>query len=796
MIKNYLKIALRNFQRHKGYSFINIAGFAIGMACCLIILIYVRHDLSYDRYHKDNERIYRIAIEFREQTANSVFALISPTVAPAIKADYPQVEYAARAMPTSSRLVKKEERLYYEDRFMYADQELFDIFTIPFIQGNPQEALTRPQTLVISERMAQKYFGNSYPIGGTLDINQRVYEITGVVANSPENTHLKYDLIASLETLKDWNEMTNWHSTMFYTYLKLQPNVNVEEFSQKVSRVADKYVGEQLSKWGTTYHYFLQPISSIHLHSHLRYEIEPPGNPIYVYIFSFVGFFILLIACLNFMNLSTARAANRAKEVGLRKVVGAQRLQLIGQFLGESLLVALLSLGLALVIARFAIPLLNDLTGIPLSFDAFLNPVVLFSLIGGAIIVGLAAGLYPAFVLSAFRPAVTLKGTLGSGSRGLALRTVLVVSQFAITVVLIIGTLTMYKQFNFMKNQYLGFEKEQKLILPLRGGIDIQENYETTKDMFSKHSSITGVTVSSSVPGRAVSNFGIKLVGEEDDKGQSMYHLHFDDDFIPDYGIEMAAGRAFQKGMSTDIRGAFLINEAAVKAFGWSSPEEALGKRLQTGWGGRVNPIIGVTKDFHYRGLQTEVEPLVMEFMPEAFDNITLSLDITNLKESLAFVESQWKALFPGNPFESFFLDADFDRQYRADEQVGSIFGIFTFLGLFIACLGLLGLASFTAESRTKEIGIRIILGASVAGIVFMLSKQFTKWVLLANIIAWPVAYFAMHSWLQGFAYRVNIGILTFVLSAVMALLIALLTVGYQAIKAAIANPVDSLRYE
>jgi len=679
---------------------------------------------------------------------------------------------------------------------MYADQELFDVLTFRFIQGNTQEALTRPNTLVVSQRMATKYFGNANPLGYTLEINQQEYEITGVVTDSPKNTHLKYDLIVSLETLKDWDEMTNWYSTMFYTYLKLRPGVNMEEFSSQISRLADKYVGEQLKSWGTIDHYFLQPISSIHLHSHLRYETEPPGNPVYVYIFSFVGLFILLIACLNFMNLSTARAANRAKEVGLRKVVGAQKLQLIGQFLGESLLVALLSLGLALIIARFTIPLLNNLTGISLSFDAFWNPTVLFSLVGGAIIVGLAAGLYPAFLLSAFRPAVTLKGTTSSGSRGLALRTILVVAQFAISVALIIGTLTMHRQFSFMKNQYLGFEKEQKLILPLRGGIDIQENYETVKDTFSKHSSITGVTISSSVLGRAVSNFSIKLVGEEDDKSQSMFHLYFDHDFVPDYGIEMAAGRAFKKGMSTDIRGAFLINEAAVKAFGWSSPEEALGKRLLTGWGGRVNPVIGVTKNFHYRGLQTEVEPLVMEFMPEALDNITLSLDTTNLKETLAFVESQWKALFPGNPFESFFLDADFDQQYRADEQVGSIFGIFTSLGLFIACLGLLGLASFMAQSRIKEIGIRKILGASVAGIVFMLSKQFTKWVLLANIIAWPVAYFAMHSWLQGFAYRVNIGILTFVLSALMALLIALLTVGYQAIKAAVANPVDALRYE
>jgi putative ABC transport system permease protein len=796
MLRNYLKIALRNFQRHKGYSFINIAGFAIGMACCLLILIYVRHELSYDRYHKDVERIYRIVIDIRTQTANRVFSLVSPTVAPALKADFPQVEYAARAIPTSSRLVRKGDRFFYEDRFMYADQELFDIFTIPFIHGNPQEALTRPQTLVISERMAQKYFGSSSPIKETLEMNRKEYEITGVVADSPENTHLKYDFIASLETLKDWGEMTNWHSTMFYTYLKLKPKVNVEEFSQQVSRIADKYVGERLRSWGDTYHYFLQPISSIHLHSHLRYESEPPGNPIYIYILSFVGLFILLIACLNFMNLSTARAANRGKEVGLRKVVGAKKLQLIGQFLGESLLVAFLSLGLALVIARFAIPLLNNLTGISLSFDLFLNPFVLFSLICGAIMVGLAAGLYPAFVLSAFRPAVTLKGAMSSGSRDLALRKVLVVSQFAISVVLIIGTLTMYKQFKFMKNQYLGFEKDQKLILPLRGGINIKENYETVKDMFSKHSSITGATVSSNVPGRGVSNFSIKLVGEEDDKSQSMFHMYFDHDFIPDYGIEIVAGRAFQKGMSTDIRGAFLINEAAVKAFGLSNPEEALGKRLLTGYGGRVNPVIGVTKNFHYRGLQTEVEPLVMEFLPEAFDTVTLSLDIADLKESLAFVESQWKELFPENPFESFFLDVDFDRQYRADEQVGSIFGIFTFLGLSIACLGLLGLASFMAQSRIKEIGIRKILGASVAGIVFMLSKQFTKWVLLASIIAWPIAYFAMHSWLQEFAYRINIGILTFVLSAVLALLIALLTVSYQAIKAAISNPVDALRYE
>jgi len=376
------------------------------------------------------------------------------------------------------------------------------------------------------------------------------------------------------------------------------------------------------------------------------------------------------------------------------------------------------------------------------------------------------------------------------------MRNVLVVVQFAISVVLIVGTLLMARQFNFMKNQHLGFEKEQKLILPLRGGISIQENYETVKDLFSKHPSISDATVSSTVPGRGVSNFAISLVGEEDPKNQSMFHMYFDPDFIPDYGIEMVAGRAFQKDMSTDVAGAFLINEVAVTAFGWSNPEEAITKRLKTGFGGRINPIIGVTKNFHYRGLQTQVEPLVMEFNPQLFRYITLSIDISDLKETLAFIESQWKSMFPNNPFESFFLDTDFDHQYRSDEQVGRIFGIFTVLGLLIACLGLLGLASFTAESRTKEIGIRKVLGASVTGIVFMLSKQFTKWVLLANVIAWPAAYYIMSRWLKNFAYRADINILIFVLSAFLVLAVALLTVSFQSIRAATANPAESLRYE
>ncbi len=797
MIMNYLKIALRNFRRHKGYSFINIAGFATGMACCMLILIFVRQELSFDRYHENIDRLYRVAIDIRTQTSNRVFAPITPLAGPTLKTDFPQVAQTARVLTAQGRLVKRDEVFFYEDLFMFADPELFEVLTIPFIQGDPKSALAQPQSLVITQRMAKKYFGGSDPIQKMLSINQRDYKITGIVADPPENTHLKYDLIASLVTLADWEEMTNWFSTMFYTYVKLHPKVNGEEFSTSVSNLADKYVKDKLQKSGDEFHFFLQPLAGIHLHSNIRYEVEPPGNPDYIYILSLVGSIILLIAVLNFMNLATARATKRANEVGMRKVVGAQRRQLIGQFLGESLLVSLVSLGFALILARLTAPFLNRILGTSLSYKVLLDPGILLFLFLSGIAVGLIAGLYPAFLLSRFKPIATLKGkSMGPSGLGLGLRSALVVLQFSVTVALITGTLTMYKQFNFMKNEHLGFEKEQKLILPLRGGISIEENFETVKELFIKHPSITTATVSSSVPGRGVSNFGTRLVGEENDQNQSMFHLYFDSDFIPNYGIEIVAGRAFQREMSTDKAGAFLLNEAAVTAFGWSRPEEALGKRIQTGRGGRVNPVIGITKDFHYRGLQNKVEPLIMEYLPETFRILTLSLEISDLSETLAFVESEWNILFPGNPFEHFFLDTDFNQQYRADEQMGRIFSIFTYLGLFIACLGLLGLASFTAEIRTKEIGIRKVLGASVTGIVLMLSKQFTRWVLMANLIAWPLAYLFMNRWLENFAYRTGISLWTYLFSGGIALLIALLIVSYQCIRIATANPVDSLRYE
>lgn len=796
MFKNYLKVAWRNFWKHKGYSFINLAGFSLGMACCVIILVYVRHERSFDSYHKDIDRIFRISMDIRTKTANRLFAPISDTAGPALKADYPQVEASARVWPRLGRLIKRDDVINYEDLFMFADQSLFEVLTIPLLRGDSRAALVRPGTLVVTESLARKYFGRDDPLGKVLDINGQKYEITAIAQDSPENTHLRYGLIASMATVENENIMNNWHSTMFYTYLKIKPGVDSAEFSKLISRLADKYVKARLDAWGEVYHYFLQPVRGLHLATPLRYEIDPPSNPIYLTILSVVGMFTLLIACLNFMNLATARSINRGREVGLRKVVGAEKRQLMGQFLGEAFLATLASMVLAVLFVRATIPVLNGLTGAGLRWQWLFSLSVLGILAGGAVIVGLAAGLYPAVVLSSFRPVTALRGALARGRSSLTLRTALVIVQFSISSALVVGTLFMHKQFQFMKSQPLGFDKEQKLVVPFRGGISVEKNYPFLKNAFLSNAAIEGAAFSSSVPGTTVSNFAIRLVGEADDKNQSMFHIYFDDDFIPLYGISMAAGRAFQKNMATDVAGAFLINEAAVKAFGWSRPEEALGKRLRTGLGGRVLPIIGVTKDFHYRGLQAPVEPLVMEFNPGRFYFLTLQVSSAGLKSVFAFVEKRWKDTFPGRPFESFFLDDAFNKQYQADERVGRIFGIFMLLGLFIACLGLFGLASFTAESRTREIGIRKVLGAASLRIVFLLSKQFAIWVLAANFIAWPAAYVFIQRWLRNFAFRTTLGPAIFILSGIIILAIAILTTSFQTVRAASANPADSLRHE
>lgn len=796
MFRNYLKIAFRNISRHKGYSFINIFGLAIGILCCIFIFLYVHHEMNYDRYHADHDRIFRVAEDIQTKTSNRIFAAVSPPLALALKENFPQVEYAGRLRNNGTALIRYLDKTFYQRNFYLADQEILHIFTIPFLKGNPRGALVRTNTLVISERMAAKYFDSQDPLGKILKINDQDYEITGVVTNPPANTHWKYDFIASLKTLENSSFMTNWYATMAYTYIKLAPDTDVKVFAAQVRHIADKYVGETLRRRGRIYRYFLQPLAGIHLHSHIRGEIEPPGNPNMIIIFSTVGLLILLIACINFINLTTARSANRAKEVGLRKVVGSQRKQLVLQFLGESFIAALAAVITAMSLAGLIMPMFNNSIGTQFTPSHLYQLPVIVLMLALVLFIGLTAGIYPAFIMSGFKPVSVLKASLPTGSTKSLLRRVLVVMQFSISIILIIGTIGVHKQLQFMKHRNLGFDKEQKLVIPMLGGIRIDKNYNIIKDKYLQHASIHNATASSSAPGRGVTNFSTRLVGEENDKNQDMFYLYLDPDFIPNYNIKIITGRTFDKKMQTDEKTTCLVNRAALKEFGWRSPQQAIGKVLKTGWGNRDLRIIGVTENFHYRGLQHKVEPLVMEWNPERFRSMTLTVSTGNLGETLAFAEKTWKSLFPGHPFEYYFLDEDFNKQYLVEERTGTLFGVFTILGQFIACLGLLGLAAFTTRQRTKEIGVRKVLGASIPGITFLISKEFLKWVVMANIIAWPVAYIVVNQWLSSFAYRTQLGVWSFFVSALLALLIAIVTVSYQSIRAAATNPVEALHYE
>jgi putative ABC transport system permease protein len=796
---NYIKIAFRKIKRHKGYSFINIAGLAVGIACCIFIILFVWLELSFDTYHPDVKHIFRVGLIIEtEQGKRAQVSNLIP-MGPALKENYPQVKYAGRVcIAFSQPTVKYQDKMFKEEDIFKADSEIFSIFHIPFVQGDPTTALDGPNTAVLTEFIAEKYFSEENPLGKTLKINEKVFMITGVVKNPPQNTHLQFGILLSYEIIDEPPWMRGWHALAFpaLTYIKLMPGVSPEEFEKQISRVPHEYIGEQLKEMGAVYTNFLQPIRDIHLYSYTEEGKKPSRNLIYIYIFSVVGVLILLIACMNFMNLSTARSANRSGEVGIRKVVGAKRGQLVRQFIGESLIISFISLIVALTIVHLALSLYNNLAGTQFTSSVLFQPTIILGSITLALFVGVAAGIYPAIFLSAFQPVSVLKGSLRAGSRGSIMRKVLVVGQFGISIALIIATIIVYRQLNYMRNQPLGFDKEQKLVLVLSGWDVIEDNYDIVKEEFLRHSSVTSATASSGVPGRGINRLWIYPSSDEPENGQTPMILRCDQDFISVYGIKMLAGRPFQKEMGTDkLSGNFIINEAAVKSFGWDSLEEAVDRQIMVGSRRDKYKVIGVVKDFHWYGLQNAIEPFVARFV-SMYRYITLNVNTENLPQTLSFIEDKYGELFPDQVFEYFFVDTDFDRQYSFEERLGRIFRIFTFLGIFIACLGLFGMAAFIAEQRTKEIGIRKVLGAPVSGIVFLLSKEFIRWILVANIIAWPMAYFAVHRWLQNFAYRTNIGLEIFILSAVLALLIALFTVSFQAVKAATSNPVDSLRYE
>jgi len=795
MFKNYMKVAFRNLFRYRGYTSLNIIGLAAGIACCIYILLYVQFELSYDTYHKDTDRIYRVAKSVKTKAGTGEFASVSVMMAPALKENFPQVEHAVRIRGQRDSAVRQGDKIFKEEgkKLIHIDPDIFKIFDIPFIQGDPSTALERPFTAVITQDIANKYFGNENPVGKTITVDTVNYEITGIMENPPGNTHIQYAFLMSWKTIENHEWHQGWQPMNVPTYIKLAEGVDPVKFAEQISLVARENMKEDLAQSGGEYTSFLQPIESIHLHSNLIWELGTPGNPHYIYIFSAVGVLILLIAGMNFINLSTARSANRSGEVGMRKVVGAQRVQLIWQFIGESTFISVIALIVALLLVIVSMPFYNDLAGTRFTLTNLIQPGVLISFLVLVLFIGIVAGSYPALFLSAFKPVSVLRGNLSAGSRGSVMRKILVIGQFALSITLIIGTILFYQQLHFMKNKSLGFDKEQKLIINMQGNSIGRNNFQLFKEEFLKHPSVAGATFSSSVPGRWRYLWRQYPTGEEATNANAINCMQVDHDFITEYGLEIIAGRAFKREMSTDEsdRG-YILNEAAVKAFGWNSPEEALTKTLRDE---RV-PVLGVLKDYHFRGLQSTIEPLGIFLMVEDYRYLSLKVKTEELGKTISYVENKYKELFPDKVFDYFFLDADFNSQYHSEERIGKIFSVFTFFGLFIACLGLFGLASFIAEQRTKEIGIRKVLGSSIIGIIALLTKEFVKWVGAGTIIAWPAAYFAVSIWLRDFAYRISPGWSSFILAALAALIIALLTVSYQAVKAATANPVEALKYE
>ena len=807
MLTNYLKIALRNLHKYKGYTFINVAGLAVGLACCLLIVLFVRDELSYDRYHEKADQIYRVTLDalLGEQEINGPIA--PAPMAQALVNDYPEVVQATRLFTYAGEtLVRYEANRFIEERFFFGDSTVFEVFTFPLLRGDSETALLEPNTVVLTESTARKYFGRDDPMGKTIRVDEQFdYEVTGVMADVPLNSHFHFDLLGSLGTL-DGSRNPLWVSNNFRTYFILADDHSPEALEAKFPSMVEKYAGpqveqilnitiEQFYASGGRFEFHLQALTDVHLHSHLNYEIEPNGDIAYVYAFSIIAFLILLIACINFMNLATARSANRAKEVGVRKVLGSNRRQLTLQFLMESLLLSVIALVVALGLAAVLLPVFNTLWGKTLQIDYF-DGLLLAGVVGLAVLMGLLAGSYPAFFLASFRIVEVLKGQGQPGTKSTGLRSGLVVFQFAISIVLMIGTAMAFRQIDYLQSKRLGFDKEHVIVLERFDALGPQQ--QAFKEQIQQHPNVVAAAAANTLPGRNFGDTSFFPEGAPPEEIRNIRLLLTDFDLLETLNLDLADGRAFSRELSTDST-AVILNEAAVKEFGWTETE-AVGKRLVSpgfGDGDDVQyiPIIGVVKDFHFQSLRDEIRPLGM-FIGRNLAFLAVRIRPDDIPGTLAAFEAQWQTFTPEQPFTYSFLDRDVDALYRADQRTGSLVGTFALLAILIACLGLFGLAAFTAEQRTKEIGVRKVLGASVGGIVVLLSKEFTKLVGIAFVVAAPLAYLGTNWLLQDFAFRVDLAWWIFAAAGLTALIIAWLTVSYQSIKAALVNPVEALRYE
>lgn len=805
MLKNYIKTALRNLSRNKLYSFLNITGLAIGMACCFMIFFYVQDELSFDRFHEKADRIFRVTSHFVIQDRDMDFASSAHVQGPMFKDEYPEVEDYVRFNSFGSRrIIRYEEKMFTEEKFIWVDNSVFNVFSFNLIKGNREDVLTKPNTVVITEDMAEKYFGDEDPVGKNLLVHgDTLYLITGVVENIPKNSHVRPDFLASFSTLElepTGNAAQDLVSNVdYYTYLLLREGADYKALERKFVGFVDKYLAPVIKSIAGTAEYGLQPLTSIYLYSDKENELDRTSDISYIYLFSAIGLFILLLACLNFMNLSTARSANRAKEVGLRKVVGANRGQLIKQFLGESMILTFIAVLLAVVLVYASMQIFNQISGKEMSRDVIFNPVLLLGLFGLFIVIGIIGGSYPAFFLSAFHPAEVLYGRLKRGAKSSLLRIVLVSLQFTVSIVLIIGTLLVNKQLNYVRNHRLGYDKDHVIALRIRNE-DTQKKSRTIKQELLQHPNVLKVSASSSLP-LGQNSFSAFQPGGKPMTEMSMFFTQIvDEDFLDTYNIELVQGRNFSLEFSTDPQEAIIINQVAVDKMGWQ--DNPLGKEINAFMSlteRKGYRIIGVVSDYHFQSLHEEIQPLILfNASPYGGDYYRISIRVKpeNIQETVVFIKSKWGEFDSLYPLEYVFVDDQYDALYRTEERLGKLVGYFTILAIIIGCLGLFGLSSYSAEQRTKEIGIRKVLGASIPGIVFLLVREFTKWVFLAVVIAWPIGYFAMKAWLRNFAYRINLGVDTFIGAALLALVIAVLTVTFQAARAAMTNPVNSLKYE
>ena len=803
MFKNYVKVALRNILKHKFFSAINIIGLVIGMTCCLFIFIYVQDELSYDKFHRDYEKIYRIGFFNDTATTEIYTSNTCLPVGPTMKNEIPGVEEVLRVIPATrgaGMAFRNEDISFTEDKVLYADSNFYEFFTFNLLQGDPTTALVEPNSIVITEGLAKKYFGTTEALGKTLvvGVDKMACKVTGITAEAPSNSHIHFNAIISYVTVeKDFFQ--GWTGNSIQTYIKVNPATSVAEINSKLEDIVENYVGKELEaglgvkfedfrKQGGIYSYYIYPITDTHLKSGLADDLEPGGDMTYVYIFSGVGLFILLLACINFMNLSTARSAGRAKEVGLRKTLGSPRRQMIVQFLSESFIYSVIAIVLAIGVSYLLLPQFNLLSGKQLTLQALFSPTFMGAAAILILIVGLVAGSYPAFYLTAYKPVEVLKGKVRAGMKSKGIRSSLVVLQFAVSTFLIVATMVVFQQLTFMQNKNLGLDKEN--VISITGTARLGENRKAFKEAIESQAGVVKTSYTNNIFPGVNNTTVVREKGKDTDHLVGMYYADWDHLEVMKFTLK--EGRFFSRDLATDSTAA-LINEAAIREYGFQSPLTA----ELTDFNGTTPEnirVIGVVKDFNFESLRTQVRPLVIRLVD--YSRLMLVRYEGNPQTVIAAIEKQWKELAPGEPFEYTFLDQNFDSLFRSEMRLRDIFTTFAMLAIFIACLGLFALAAFTTEQRTKEIGVRKAMGASVFSLTVLLSKEFTRLVVISIIPALAIGWWAADWWLKEFMYRIELSPVLFVACALGAIVIAWITVSYQSIKAAKVNPVNSLRYE